>query len=58
VVWRLGGVLPGSLSGLPPQLREQSRQEARQRAAFADMATYMAGLREEAEVEVNPQLFQ
>lgn len=58
VVWRLGGVLPGSLGGLPPQLREQSRQEARQRAAFSDMATYMAGLRREAEVEVNPQLFQ
>jgi peptidyl-prolyl cis-trans isomerase D len=57
-VWRVTAVRPGSLAALSPAEREQEAQAARERAELADAAVYVTSMRANAEVDVNPQLFQ
>jgi peptidyl-prolyl cis-trans isomerase D len=57
-VWRVTAVRPGSLAMLSPEEREQEAQSARQRAELADAAAYVTSMRANAEVDVNPQLFE
>jgi peptidyl-prolyl cis-trans isomerase D len=57
-VWTVTYVRPGSPATLSPAQRAAALNEARDQARFRDAAAYLAKLRADAEVEVNPQLFQ
>jgi len=57
-VWTVTYVRPGSPATLTPAQRAAALNEARDQARFRDAAVYLAKLRADAEVEVNPQLFQ
>jgi len=57
-VWRAASKQPPALTALTDAEREQHLQAARQNAELADAATYVAAMRANAEVDVNPQLFQ
>jgi hypothetical protein len=43
---------------LSPEEREQEARSARERAELADAAAYVTSMRANAEVDVNPQLFE
>jgi len=57
-VWTVTYVRPGSPSTLSPAQRVAALRETREQYSFRDTSAYIAQLRSEAEVEVNPQLFQ
>jgi peptidyl-prolyl cis-trans isomerase D len=57
-VWTVTYVRPGSPATLSPAQRAAALNAARDQARFRDAAVYLAKLRADAEVEVNPQLFQ
>jgi len=57
-VWTVTYVRPGSPAGLAPAQRAAALREAREQASFRDASVYVSRLRSNAEVEVNPQLFQ
>jgi len=58
VVWTVTYVRPGSPGALAPAQRAAALREAREWSAYRDASVYVAKLRAEAEVQVNPQLFQ
>jgi hypothetical protein len=57
-VWTVTYVRPGSPATLAPAQRAAALREARDQASFRDASVYLAKLRSDAEVELNPQLFQ
>jgi hypothetical protein len=57
-VWRVTAVRPGNFAMLSPEEREQEARSARERAELADAAAYVTSMRANAEVDVNPQLFE
>ena len=57
-VWTVTYVRPGSPATLAPAQRAAALQEAREQTGARDVMVYLEKLRAEAEVEVNPQLFQ
>lgn len=57
-VWAVTAVMPGTLTGLPPQARAEAIRQAREQAAYQDSAIYVNQLRSGADVEVNPRLFE
>ncbi len=57
-VWMLKAALPGSLAALKPEERNRAHDEARNRAAMSDATVYVASMRANADVNVNPQVFE
>jgi peptidyl-prolyl cis-trans isomerase D len=57
-IWRVTAVRPGSLASLSPEEREDEGRRARERAELSDAAAYVTSMRANAEVDVNPQLFE
>jgi peptidyl-prolyl cis-trans isomerase D len=57
-VWTVTYVRPGSPATLAPAQRAAALREARDQASFRDASVYLAKLRSDAEIELNPQLFQ
>ena len=58
VVWTVTYVRRGSPGALAPAQRAAALRDAREWSAYRDATVYVAKLRAEAEVQVNPQLFQ
>ena len=58
VVWTVTYVRPGSSGALSPEQRNAALRDAREWSAYRDASTYVAKLRADAEVQVNPQLFR
>ena len=57
-VWTVTAVRSGSLATLSPEERQREFDQARERAAMADATAYIAAMRANADVDVNPTLFQ
>jgi peptidyl-prolyl cis-trans isomerase D len=57
-VWTVTAVQKGKLSALPEDERRQARDDARDLAAMSDATVYVTSLRSNAEVDVNPKLFE
>ncbi len=57
-VWTVIAVRSGSLTALSQDKRQRELDQARERAALSDATAYFAAMRANADVDVNPQLFQ
>ena len=57
-IWTVTYVRPGSPATLAPAQRAAAMREAREQSSLRDASVYIAKLRSEADVKVNPQLFQ
>jgi peptidyl-prolyl cis-trans isomerase D len=57
-VWTVIAAQSGALAALSQEERQREFDQARDRAALADAMAYIAALRENADVDVNPQLFE
>jgi peptidyl-prolyl cis-trans isomerase D len=57
-IWRVTATRPGALAALSPEERGEQDQQARQRSEYTDAAVYVTAMRANAEVDVNPQLFE
>lgn len=57
-VWTVKAVQSGTLTALSQEERQREFDQARERAALADAMAYIAALRENADIDVNPQLFE
>ncbi len=57
-VWRLSAVRAGTLGLLVGDALKEKANEARDRIAYQDSASYILALRERADVDVNPNLFE
>jgi hypothetical protein len=57
-VWTVTAVQSGTLTALAQDERQREFDQARERAALADAMAYIAALRENADVDINPQLFE
>jgi len=57
-IWTVTYVREGSPATLAPAQRAAALREAREQSSVRDASVYLAKLRADAEVEVNPQLFQ
>jgi peptidyl-prolyl cis-trans isomerase D len=57
-VWTVTAVQSGTLTALAQDERQREFEQARERAALADAMAYIAALRANADVDVNPQLFE
>ncbi len=57
-VWIVTAVRSGSLATLSPEERQREFDQARDRAAMTDATAYIAAMRANADVDVNPTLFQ
>jgi peptidyl-prolyl cis-trans isomerase D len=57
-VWTVTAVQSGSPTALSQEERQREFDQARERAALSDAMAYIAALRENADVDVNPQLFE
>ena len=58
VVWTVTAVRAGTLATLSPDEQQLERDQARERAAQWDANVYVAAMRANADVDVNPQLFE
>jgi peptidyl-prolyl cis-trans isomerase D len=57
-VWTVTAVQSGTLTALAQDERQREFDQARERAALADAMAYIAALRENADVDINPRLFE
>lgn len=57
-IWKLTAVRAGSVAALSPEELQREQDLARQRAGYGDAAVYVASMRANADIDVNPQLFQ
>jgi len=57
-VWTVTAVRGGTLASLSPEEQQLEREQARERAAQWDANVYVASMRADADVDVNPQLFE
>ncbi len=57
-IWTLTGVEPGKLSTLSAEERKQEHDAARDRVALSDATVYVVSMRANADVDVNPQVFE
>jgi peptidyl-prolyl cis-trans isomerase D len=57
-IWTITAVQSGTLAALAQDERQREFDQARERAALADAMAYIAALRANADVDVNPQLFE
>jgi len=57
-VWTVTGVERGQLAALPADQRKQEHDAARDRSAMSDAMVYITSLRANADVDVNPQVFE
>jgi len=57
-VWIVTAVRSGTLATLSPDERQREFDQARERAAMADATAYVSTMRANADVDVNPTLFQ
>jgi peptidyl-prolyl cis-trans isomerase D len=57
-VWTVTAVRTGTLTALSQDDRQREFDQARERSALADATVYVATLRANADVDVNPQLFE
>jgi peptidyl-prolyl cis-trans isomerase D len=57
-IWTVTAVQSGSPTALSQEERQREFDQARERAALSDAMAYIAALRENADVDVNPQLFE
>ena len=57
-IWTVTAVDQGKLATLTPELRSRAQDEARNRAAMSDATVYVTSMRANADVDVNPQVFE
>jgi peptidyl-prolyl cis-trans isomerase D len=57
-VWTVTSVRSGSLAALSQDDRQRELDQARERAALADATAYIAAMRANADVDINPKLFE
>ena len=57
-IWTVTAVEKGKLASKTPDERRQAHDEARDRIAMSDATVYINAMRERAEIDVNPQLFE
>lgn len=57
-VWTVTAVRSGTLAALSPEEQQLERNQARERAAQWDANVYVAAIRANADIDVNPQLFE
>jgi peptidyl-prolyl cis-trans isomerase D len=57
-IWSVTAVRNGSLAALSPEERNREREQARERVAVSDASVYIAAMRANADVDVNPQVFE
>ena len=57
-VWVVTAVRSGTLATLSPEERQREFDQARERTAASDATAYIASMRANADVDVNPTLFQ
>ena len=57
-VWIVTAVRTGTLASLSPQERQAEFDQSRERTATSDATAYIATMRANADVDVNPNLFQ
>lgn len=57
-LWAVRAVMPGTLASLSPQARAEVVQNARMMAAYQDASTYVDHVRAQADVRINPRLFE
>lgn len=57
-IWRVSAMRPGSLAALSPEERQEQGEQTRQRAQYTDAAVYVTSMKANAEVDVNPKLFE
>lgn len=57
-IWKLSAVRTGTVATLSADELAREQDLARQRAGYGDAALYVASMRANADVDVNPQLFQ
>ncbi len=57
-LWAVRAVMPGTLASLSPQARAEALQNARLMAAYQDASTYVDHVRAQADVKINPRLFE
>jgi len=57
-IWSVTAVRAGVLAALSPSEQQREREQARERAAMSDSTAYVIAMRENADIDVNPQLFE
>lgn len=57
-IWVVNAVMPGTLASLPQEQRVETVRSAREQSAYQDSAVYVHQLRAEADVKINPRLFE
>lgn len=57
-IWVVNAVMPGTLASLPQEQRVETVRAAREQSAYQDSAVYVHQLRAEADVKINPRLFE
>jgi peptidyl-prolyl cis-trans isomerase D len=57
-IWTVTAVRSGTLAALSPEEQQLERDRARERAAQWDSNVYIASMRANADIDVNPQLFE
>ncbi len=57
-VWTVTSVRAGTLAALSEEERRQQREQARERQAMSDATAYVSAMRSNADIDVNPKLFE
>ncbi len=57
-VWTVTSVRAGTLAALSDAERQQQYNDARERAAMSDATAYVSAMRANADIDVNPKLFE
>ncbi len=57
-IWTVTSAQKGNLSALAPDARQAAHDDARVRAAMSDATVYVTAMRANADIDVNPQLFE
>lgn len=57
-IWAVTAVEKGKLATMTADGRQQAHDEARDRSAMSDATVYIAALRKNADVDVNPKVFE
>jgi peptidyl-prolyl cis-trans isomerase D len=57
-LWAVTAVARGDLAAMAAEERRRAQDEARERSAMSDASVYVTSLRKNAEVDVNPQVFE
>ena len=57
-IWTVASVEQGKFAAMTPDEKRGAHDEARNRAAMSDATVYVTSMRANAEIDVNPQLFE